>query len=212
MSATSPLPTKLKISSCVRSGNPCSRRASLVTTTKSGSVSKMVPSRSKMKVSNVFLSLMNEIAPSLPCRETRQIEKPAAAGLVKRQRACSVAARFSMERVTGLMLRFAKPNPPSQAQSDEFLKTLHWSVFLTEFHLIGSSPCSCSNGNWQCACSVATMLSMERVTGLEPANTSLGSSGLTTWRHPHQVTDYTLSARKGIERFQKAPYSACFPR
>ncbi len=26
---------------------------------------------------------------------------------------------------------------------------------------------------------------MERVTGLEPANTSLGSWGLTTWQHPH---------------------------
>lgn len=26
---------------------------------------------------------------------------------------------------------------------------------------------------------------MERATGLEPANTSLGSLGLTTWRHPH---------------------------
>ena len=31
--------------------------------------------------------------------------------------------------------------PPSQAQSGEFLKTCHWHVFLTEFHLIGSSPC-----------------------------------------------------------------------
>ena len=117
-----------------------------------------------------------------------------------------------MERVTGLMLRFAKPNPPSQAQSGEFLKTLHWSVFLTEFHLIGSSPCSCSNGKRQRVCSVAARLSMERVTGLEPANTSLGSSGLTTWRHPHQVSDYTLCARKGVERFQKVPYSTCFPR
>ena len=113
-----------------------------------------------------------------------------------------------MERVTGLMLRFAKPNPPSQAQSGEFLKTLHWSVFLTEFHLIGSSPCSCSNGKRQCTRSVAAGFSMERVTGLEPANTSLGSSGLTTWRHPHQVTDYTLSARKGIERFGNTSYSA----
>ena len=26
---------------------------------------------------------------------------------------------------------------------------------------------------------------MERVTGFEPANASLGSSCLTTWRHPH---------------------------
>ena len=32
------------------------------------------------------------------------------------------------------------PTPPSQARSGEFLKTCHWHVFLTEFHLIGSSP------------------------------------------------------------------------
>ena len=116
-----------------------------------------------------------------------------------------------MERVTGLMLRFAKPNPPSQAQSGEFLKTLHWSVFLTEFHLIGSSPCSCSNGKRQRVRSVAARLSMERVTGLEPANTSLGSSGLTTWRHPHQVSDYTLSIRKGVERFPEGSIFYVFP-
>ena len=118
---------------------------------------------------------------------------------------------FSMERVTGLMLRFAKPNPPSQAQSGEFLKTLHWSVFLTEFHLIGSSPCSCSNDKRQRVRSVAARLSMERVTGLEPANTSLGSSGLTTWRHPHQVSDYTLSIRKGIEGFPEGSIFYVFP-
>ena len=28
--------------------------------------------------------------------------------------------------------------------SGEFLKTAHWAVFLTEFHLIGSSPAPCS--------------------------------------------------------------------
>ena len=32
------------------------------------------------------------------------------------------------------------PTPPSQARSGEFLKTCHRHVFLTEFHLIGSSP------------------------------------------------------------------------
>ncbi len=60
-----------------------------------------------------------------------------------------------MERVTGLMLRFAKPNPPSQAQSGEFLKMRHWRIFLTEFHLIGSSPYSYSNAKRQCARSTA---------------------------------------------------------
>ena len=52
---------------------------------------------------------------------------------------------------------------------------------------------------------------MERVTGLEPANTSLGSSGLTTWRHPHQVSDYTLSIRKGVERFPEGSIFYVFP-
>ena len=33
-----------------------------------------------------------------------------------------------------------KPNPPSQARSGETLKTCHRHVFLTRFHLIGSSP------------------------------------------------------------------------
>ena len=31
--------------------------------------------------------------------------------------------------------------PPSQARSGETLKTCHWHVFLTRFHLIGSNPC-----------------------------------------------------------------------
>ena len=53
--------------------------------------------------------------------------------------------------------------------------------------------------------------SMERVTGLEPANTSLGSSGLTTWRHPHQVSDYTLSIRKGVEGFPEGSIFYVFP-
>ena len=35
--------------------------------------------------------------------------------------------------------------PSSQARSAEFLKTLHWSVFLTEFHLRFESPSICNN-------------------------------------------------------------------
>ena len=36
------------------------------------------------------------------------------------------------------------PLPLRLKPSDEFLKTAHWAVFLTEFHLIGSSPAPCS--------------------------------------------------------------------
>ena len=32
------------------------------------------------------------------------------------------------------------PTPPSQARSGKNLKTPHWGVFLTVFHLIGSNP------------------------------------------------------------------------
>ena len=43
----------------------------------------------------------------------------------------------------GFGLRFQRrPTPPSQAQSGEFLKTCHWHVFYTEFHLISSNPTS----------------------------------------------------------------------
>ena len=36
------------------------------------------------------------------------------------------------------------PLPLRLKPSGEFLKTAHWAVFLTEFHLIGSSPDSYS--------------------------------------------------------------------
>ena len=35
---------------------------------------------------------------------------------------------------------------------------------------------------------------MERATGLEPANTSLGSLGLTTWRRPRAVELYAIGS------------------
>ena len=41
---------------------------------------------------------------------------------------------------------------------------------------------------------------MERATGLEPADTSLGSWGLTTWRRPHRplIITLALSYRRGF--------------
>ena len=38
---------------------------------------------------------------------------------------------------------------------------------------------------------------MERATGFEPADTSLGSWGLTTWRHPHIDEILAQLPRKG---------------
>ena len=40
----------------------------------------------------------------------------------------------------GLMDALRAPLPLRLKPSGEFLKTAHWAVFLTEFHLIGSSP------------------------------------------------------------------------
>ena len=44
----------------------------------------------------------------------------------------------------GLMDALRAPLPLRLKSSGEFLKTAHWAVFLTEFHLIGSSPAPCS--------------------------------------------------------------------
>ena len=38
------------------------------------------------------------------------------------------------------MAALRAPLPLRLKPSGEFLKTAHWAVFLTEFHLIGSSP------------------------------------------------------------------------
>ena len=53
----------------------------------------------------------------------------------RESRACG-----NLAEEVGFYVRFAAATPPSQARSGEFLKTLHWSVFSTEFHLIGSNP------------------------------------------------------------------------
>ena len=49
----------------------------------------------------------------------------------------------SLERTTGLLDALRAPRPLRLKPSGEFLKTAHWAVFLTEFHLIGSSPATC---------------------------------------------------------------------
>ena len=49
-------------------------------------------------------------------------------------------AQHKLERTTGLMDALRAPLPLRLKPSGEFLKTAHWAVFLTEFHLIGSNP------------------------------------------------------------------------
>ena len=44
----------------------------------------------------------------------------------------------------GFLAALRAPRPLRLKPSGEFLKTAHWAVFLTEFHLIGSSPAPCS--------------------------------------------------------------------
>lgn len=92
-----------------------------------------------------------------------------------------------MERVTGLRLRFTKPTPPSQSSVGQIPKNAPNGAFLgisphrfESLKVLGSTPTMHD--------SIASS-KMERVTGLEPANTSLGSSGLTTWRHPQTLVD-----------------------
>ena len=53
-------------------------------------------------------------------------------------------AQHKPERHKGLMDALRAPLSLRLKPSDEFLKTAHWAVFLTEFHLIGSSPAPCS--------------------------------------------------------------------
>ena len=64
------------------------------------------------------------------------------------------------------------PLPLRLKPSGEFLKTAHWAVFLTEFHLIGSSPAPCSKTKTAGALASAVKF-LERTTGLEPATPTL---------------------------------------
>ena len=56
--------------------------------------------------------------------------------------------------------------------SGEFLKTAHWTVFLTESHLIGSSPAPYSKTKTAEALASAAVF-LERTTGLDPATPTL---------------------------------------
>ena len=81
-------------------------------------------------------------------------------------------AHCRLERTTGLMDALRAPLPLRLKPSGEFLKTAHWAVFLTEFHLIGSSPDSCSKTKTAGAIASAVRF-LERTTGLEPATPTL---------------------------------------
>ena len=62
----------------------------------------------------------------------------------KKQRRSSERRNKDWSGHKGLMDALRAPLPLRLKPSGEFLKTAHWAVFLTEFHLIGSSPATCS--------------------------------------------------------------------
>ena len=71
----------------------------------------------------------------------------AASGRLKRKSAVRQNGAITTGKMagpTGLMDALRAPLPLRLKPSGEFLKTAHWAVFSTEFHLIGSSPAPCS--------------------------------------------------------------------
>ena len=58
----------------------------------------------------------------------------------KKKRRSSERRNKDWSRHKELMDALRAPLPLRLKSSGEFLKTAHWAVFLTEFHLIGSSP------------------------------------------------------------------------
>ena len=62
----------------------------------------------------------------------------------KRKRRSSERRNKGWSGHKGLMDALRAPLSLGPKPSGEFLKTAHWAVFLTEFHLIGSGPAPCS--------------------------------------------------------------------
>ncbi len=62
----------------------------------------------------------------------------------KKKRRSSERRNINWSGHKGLMDALRAPLSLGLKPSGEFLKTAHWAVFLTEFHLIGSSPATCS--------------------------------------------------------------------
>ena len=72
--------------------------------------------------------------------------------------------------------------PPSQARSGENLKTCHWHVFLTVFHLSGSSPTVDLRRRFR----VLMLLVMVGAVGLEP--TSLAAADFKSAAYANSAT------------------------
>ena len=62
----------------------------------------------------------------------------------KKKRRSSERRNINWSGHKGLMDALCAPLPLRLKPSGEFLKTAHWAVFSSEFHLIGSSPAPCS--------------------------------------------------------------------
>ena len=61
-------------------------------------------------------------------------------GFQPKQARHSPDLQYSMVAWRGFLAALRAPRTLRLKPSGEFLKTAHWAVFLTEFHLIGSNP------------------------------------------------------------------------
>ena len=93
-------------------------------------------------------------------------------GFQQKQARQSPDLQYSMVAWRGFLSALRATRPLRLKPSGEFLKTAHWAVFLTEFHLIGSSPDSYSKTKTAEALASAVRF-LERTTGLEPATPTL---------------------------------------
>ena len=96
----------------------------------------------------------------------------AASDRLKRKSAVRQNGAIKTGADNGAHGRASRALPLRLKPSGEFLKTAHWAVFLTEFHLIGSSPDSYSKTKTAEALASAVRF-LERTTGLEPATPTL---------------------------------------
>ena len=88
----------------------------------------------------------------------------------------------------GLMDALRAPLPLRLKPSGEFLKTAHWAVFLTEFHLIGSNPRNLTRNTKQARQSPDLQYSMVAWRGFEPPISALRG------RRPKPLDDQAMRA------------------
>ena len=105
-------------------------------------------------------------------------------GFKPKQARHSPDLQYSMVAWRGFLSALRAPRTLRLKPSGEFLKTAHRAVFLTEFHLIGSSPATCLKTKTAEALASAAVF-LERTTGLEPATPTLARWCSTTELRSH---------------------------